>query len=92
MRIPKKLKILGRTYKVEIVKNLYKGSLLGTCHFYKGKIRLEKDMCFSLKKKVLFHEMIHAASMESGADLSEEQISKMENSFYAILKDNQFLK
>ena len=92
MRIPRTLKILGRTYKVEIVENLYKGKLLGSCHFYKGKIRIEKDISYSLKKKILFHELLHAADMESGAHLTENQVEKLENSFYAILKDNKFLR
>ena len=44
MRIPRKLKILGRTYKVEIVENLCRGKLLGTCYSIKGEIKLEKNI------------------------------------------------
>ena len=85
MKIPKKLKICGHTYKVEIKKQPLVDSELcfGACYQNEQKIVLQEGMSEERLKEVILHESIHGIDEELRLGMSEAVI----NALGLMLKD-----
>lgn len=89
MIIPKKLKIGGKVYDVEITDKLDLGNVnySGEIHYSKLKIRI----CPAAKEKMqadFVHEMIHGIFAFLGYDQDEKQVEQIAEVLYSIFVDN----
>jgi Zn-dependent peptidase ImmA (M78 family) len=84
IKIPRKVMILGREYKIKQGKNLaYHGQpCLGLCDNTEKVIYLEKNQDDQTKKETTIHEMAHAFMFISGID---QKLSESEAEMYAQL-------
>lgn len=90
MVIPEKVRILYKEYKIEQEGNLHDGEddLYGQIHYLDEKILLNSDSSEEQKKATLIHELIHGMDEMYKIGLSEEQVEKLGNAFYMMLRDN----
>ena len=84
MKIPKKIKIGGLIYKIELVKPNELGKDCGECDQSRLLIRINRDMPQESIERSLFHEIFHAIS----GGTSEEIIDLISNGVYQVYKDN----
>lgn len=90
MNIPKKIKIGGKTYRVEVTKNLDMGSMN-----YSGEISycdLVIRIVPSAKQRMeadLLHEMIHAIYDHLGyTNHDEKKVDELAQALYMVIQDN----
>lgn len=84
MRVPKKVKVGGVTYKVLIVDHINERDDLGETHHANQTIKIRKGEREHMESTFV-HELIHCFN----ACISDEvQIDMIANSFYALVKDN----
>ena len=90
MKIPKKVRVLGHWYKVEIQKEDASGNdNLGT-HWGKFlKMWLSSNQCKEKMEETFLHEIIEAVNYHLDLDLKHPQISGLSQSFHQIFKDNK---
>ena len=86
MVILEKVRILYKEYKIEQEGNLH--DLYGQIHYLDEKILLNSDSSEEQKKATLIHELIHGMDEMYKMGLSEEQVEKLGNAFYMMLRDN----
>lgn len=95
MNIPKKLKVGGHEYIVEITKS-YEESKghenWGRTNHAKLKIYIDQELSETKKEETFIHELLHAVDNLMGNNLKEGQVEKIANGLYAVLKDNNLLK
>jgi len=98
MKIPKKLKVAGRVYSVELTPEVmaldgvqsygqvrFSNSSMKLCTKIDGNTRNNASLCVSF-----LHEIIHAIDSAYGeSDLTEEQIDSLAEGLYQVLKDNK---
>lgn len=91
MNIPKKVKILGVTFKIKVVKEgagILPENHMGLTRTDKNTIYLKSDSSVDSTWQTLWHEMYHAMNTQ----LSEEQVEWLANATYGLLKENKWLK
>lgn len=73
MNIPKRLKILGRPWKVVYKKEIVMDGVqcAGLCDFEKKTIFLLKELPQDLQFEVFLHEFFHAVFFEIGIDFEQ---------------------
>jgi Zn-dependent peptidase ImmA (M78 family) len=95
MKLPKKLKILGRDYTVrycDLTKECDTQSLGYICH-HKLKIMIDNHRIGTQRQEsTLLHELIHSVCDINDVELTEHQINLLEAGLYQILTDNGFLR
>lgn len=92
MQIPETLKILGKTFSVEMVENLRQEdghSCCGTVGVCDQRIRLNPGYPKECVDSTLLHEIIEAATGLLELGLEHKQISALEEFLYQVLKDNK---
>jgi len=84
------LKILGKTYKVEIVEpdSLNHNPNLGTVTTVNNIISINANQAEENKAEVLLHEVIHAISDSVKLDLTEQQVTALASCLYGFFNDN----
>jgi GTPase Era involved in 16S rRNA processing len=94
MKIPKKINVLGLTYKVSEQENVCVDSLtaLGLCDFAKQKIVLDKNQCQEQKESTLLHEIIEAINNQLELEIPHRVMSALETSIYQVIQDNKLFK
>lgn len=93
MEIPSKIKISGHLFDIEYSseeKTGYERS--GTKFGWLCKIRLQDDMTQSKKEVTLFHEIFHEIDYQYDLGIGEKAINALAESWYQVLKDNDWLK
>jgi len=96
MKIPKKVKIGGKTYTVSMKKaakdahELYILENRAEVWYKEQKILIYDDMNTETKEEVLLHEIIHAINDNMYLGLDEETTQRLATGFYQVLKDNKF--
>lgn len=83
MTIPKKVKVGGLTYEVEIVDKMDDDSCVGKTYFQDSKIRIGKANP-DFMEQVFMHELIHTINGEIG----ETEVEFLAMSLYQVIKDN----
>jgi len=95
MKIPKKLKICGLDYTVELRKDFQiKEGLSGQHQATQCKIILQNnDYNKQVIEQTFFHELLHAIDDNyNNSGLDENQVNALSNGIYQVLKDNNLLK
>ena len=87
MKIPKKLKIGGHIYKVELVDMDDIDSANGEQDRHRNRIRICKTDPQSQQEETLLHEIIHAVN----GGLKEEIVDSLAVSLYQVFKDNKLI-
>lgn len=91
MRIPKKIKVGGHIYKVEVVDRVETDpgeNNCGDCDWQINRIRVKKDLPESQKAETFLHEIIHACN----TDMAEKEVNNLSFKLYQVLADNDLLK
>ena len=89
MKIPKSIKVGGRIYSIEFVKNLwrvsgYKGHII----FDTQQIEIDSDNGKADTSTIFLHETIHAIDKIWGNnDMSESQVNMIAEGLYQVLSD-----
>jgi len=93
MKIPKTIKIGGKTHEVTI-KDSEKGGNTnqGSAGVWSLKIWLDKNQAQEAMEETLLHEIIELIKEANDLDISHQSISTMAESIYQVLKDNNLLK
>ena len=84
MKIPKKVKVGGLSYNIEIVDDLGDASACGTTDYNKGLITIEKATNKEFEQQVFLHEVLHAINNE----MPEERIEFLAMALYQFIKEN----
>lgn len=82
----------GIYYEIVWVDDFPDGKTCGETRFEKKQIAIKAGMSTKLTVITLIHEYLHAFSDVYGLGLTENQILKMEKSFYYVLKPNNLFK
>lgn len=97
MEIPKKIKVNGIDYEIELVEEFkdelhegaeYRGKVL----FKENKIMLLNSYQTDDKFRTLLHEALHILEDDYKMELSEDTIRRIVSGLYQVLKDNNLLK
>ena len=90
MNIPKKIKIGGKIYKVEITKNLDLGN--SNCSAEIDYNNLVIRITRQAKQKMecdFIHEIIHAILFHLGySDQNEKKVDELASALYMVIQDN----
>lgn len=90
MKIPKKLKIGGKVYKVEITDKLTLGS--ANCSgeiLYNDLVIRICPMAKARMESTFIHEMIHGLFDHLGyCEQDEKSVDELANALYAVIMDN----
>lgn len=90
MKIPEKIKIGGKTYKVSITKNLENGNVLnnGEINYGSQVIRIAPNAKETMEATFL-HEVIHSIYDFLGyTKHDEKKIDELSNALYMVIQDN----
>lgn len=91
MKIPKKLKVGGLTYKVTVTNNLLSGEdYNGEILYRQLKINLRASMDKTKQEQAFVHELMHAIFLFTGhIDHDEKLVEELAQGLYAVIKDNK---
>ena len=95
MKIPNKLKVGGHEYKVQITKTYdeAKGyNNWGRTNHAKLKIYIDSEINQSKKEETFIHELLHTVDHHIGSILKEDQVNRISNSLYQVIKDNKLIR
>jgi len=87
MKIPKKIKVGGHIYKIELVDSEVLDNDCGKVNKSRNVIQIRKDLPQSQLEETLIHELVHTINF----DWNEERVEFVSNAIYQILKDNKWL-
>ena len=94
MNIPKSVNISGIIYKVEFVDKaddaINKFNLYGNIDFVDCKIKIADGMDKQMQDITLIHEVLHGIAQGYSVDLKEDEVERLSNGIYAVLKNNNF--
>lgn len=90
MKIPKKIKIGGKIYKVETTEKLELGcDYIGECLHNDLIIRVRPTLAKSKMECVFIHEMLHAIYDFLGyIGHDEKKIDELANALHMVIQDN----
>lgn len=83
MKLPKKIEVLNRTYKV-IEKDMSEGNHIGRGQFSKGEICIDSNMDSQVQADTLLHEIIHLILIAMGHEVGEGEDLHTENNVLVI--------
>jgi len=94
MKLPEKIEVLNRTYKV-IKKDMSEGNHIGRGDFGRGKLYIDANMDSQVQADTLLHEIIHLILIGMGHELNddnglhkEKNILVIANGLSAFIRDN----
>lgn len=92
VKIPKRIRVLGRTYTTKVVKDLRdeedKKPLWGRVNHTSQQILLQRGLHPELKEQVFWHEVLHILTNSLELPLSEKDIERLGSGLFAVLIDN----
>ena len=96
MNIPKQIKVGGHTYNISLVKgeDYSKGrDNWGRTYHSEKKILIDKEIERTQMEQTFIHEMLHCVDQVYNANsLEEEEITRLAEGLYQVLKDNRLIK
>lgn len=107
MKIPKKVKILGVTYKVKFVDNLLddpdakkclsaedrkKNALIGYCSPNTLTIFLSKNTAKQNLTSVFIHEILEAINSQLALNIRHADLDRLETALHQVLTENKLLE
>ena len=90
MKIPGKVKIGGKTYKVELTDNLYLGAANASAEIVYSDliIRITQQAAQKMEADLL-HEVVHGILEHLGyKDHDEKRVDEMAQALYMVIQDN----
>lgn len=84
MKLPKKLKIGGHTFTVELLDKL-ENDAFGTTMQAKNLLQFRKGIPASQLESTFLHEILHVINY----NLTEEQVEYIANGLYQVIVDNK---
>lgn len=89
-KLPRKVKILNSTYTIHYVKHPGRPSekLYGVSYLLLKRIEVRTTDPIDEIESTLVHEILHCVAFESGVDLREDQVRRLEVGFHEMLKAN----
>lgn len=92
--IPEVIKIGGINYKVKTVTACDEDDLNidGKILFPIQEIRIKKGLEKQYEENILLHEIVHGIFQFCGWEQNEENVTRLSNALYQVLKDNDILK
>lgn len=96
-KIPSHIKILGVEFEIVYIDTFKGNNLLGETVFCDNQlggnqIRLKKNLSNKEMVSTYLHEVLHAISFVTNANLTETQVLALEKSVPSLLKPNAFFK
>ena len=93
MKIPKKVKVGGITYKVKEVDkinrfNNYQSKTVGLWQPENAVIYLDKNLGKQVKEKFFLHELFHAIFEHCNIEQAEDKVDLLSTALYMVIKDN----
>lgn len=89
MKIPKKVKVGGITYKVKNVGIISCGTnCCGSCDLDNSVIELLKKHKKQAKEQTFLHELLHAMFYHCNLEQDEHLIEVLAQALYMVIKDN----
>ncbi|MBF0554123.1 MAG: hypothetical protein HQK96_06125 [Nitrospirae bacterium] len=88
MSIPKRIKIGGIEYRVELVDPSFSTEHLGQLEPLKCLIRINKEISKDRQQTTLLHEILEAINEQYQFELEHGKIQGLEATLYQVLKDN----
>ena len=97
MKLPEKIEVLNRTYKVTL-KDMSEGNHIGKGHFSNGEISIDSNMDSQVQADTLLHEVIHLTLIAMGHEIGDENglhteknVLVISNGLAAVIRDNPAL-
>ncbi len=84
-KLPKQIKILGKTYLVREVKSL---ADFGSTDFFNQDILIREDMSVDNKESVILHEVLEVINDSLDLNLTHQTLQSLEASLFQVYKDN----
>ena len=101
MALPKRIKILGYDYNIQLVESsediIVGGrTCFGSCDFINQVILISKDQAYQQQVQTLIHEIVHAidfiTSGNEGTQLAEKQTDLIATGLASVLFDTNWSK
>jgi len=96
MKIPSKINICGIIYDVAFVKK--PDNQLGSLDYYgvidseKSRIEISDGIDKQRQTQTFIHEILHGIATNYAVKLDEDEVERLSNGIYAVLKSNNLLK
>ena len=89
MEAPKRIKILGKTFKV--VERNFEDSpeAAGLTYVTDQELHYRTDDHFEAQRDTLLHEVIHGVELQLGLELTEQQVTSLAAGLLGVLRDNK---
>ena len=88
MKIPKKLKILGHWFRVQLVETEIIPGLGGDFQGRYNLIRIAQNQAESQRAEVFLHEIMELISVSLELGIEHPQISALSEGLFQVLRDN----
>ena len=90
MKIPNKIKIVGKTFTVEIRDRLKEdgSDRLGSILYGQQKIIIDSSILEEAKDQTLLHEIVEGIINLFDLEIEHKDLSILSEALYAVLKDN----
>jgi hypothetical protein len=85
MKIPKKVKVGGQTYKVREDRATVD---FGSVNFQTLEIQIDASAAIGRREQSFLHEIIEAVNKEFDVELTHHQIELLEGGLYQVIVDN----
>ena len=91
MKIPNKIKIVGKTFTVEIRDRLKEdgSDRLGSILYGQQKIIIDSSILEEAKDQTLLHEIVEGIINLFDLEIEHKDLSILSEALYAVLKDNK---
>lgn len=91
--LPKRVKIIGKTYSVSVVEKVDDDDSLGEHDMTKQQILLRAVQHFESIRDTAFHEVVHAVDEQMSLNMKEAQVHALATGLLQVLRDNpKFVK
>lgn len=87
--IPKRLRIIGKVYKVKVVDRVDEEDSDGESDPVNEIILMAGDRGFGSQRDTMLHETIHAIEHQMHLELTEKQVELLATGMLAVLRDNR---
>lgn len=88
MRIPKKVKVGGITYKIKYVDSDVNDLFAGDCDYNCSLLRISKSSKKQEKELTFLHELLHTMFYHCNLNQDEHEIEVLSHALHMVIKDN----
>ena len=91
MTIPRRIKILGRTYKVKMAdlgSEYGHPNAWGISQHEDQEVILQSDLPHEIERSTMWHEVLHAVTFTQFRSLPEEAVEAISYGEFRVMRDN----